>query len=198
MLWQRHFKAERCKEGKDDVILIHLCGHGHFDLGAYEACCAGCSTTNSAMRRLLLRLRNSTPLPPERGRLNELARGFGESGMSESSPGVLPPRAVSGRFQFGHNGVDGVKDSSASRPMRHTFAIDKTHGGHGASVVARSADQHDAFCARQLCPSTMLDSSCNPVRFRRCSRLTTSRAPFQYTVRPHQTNAHGGFEHGCL
>ena len=30
-------EAERCKkEGKDDVILIHLCGHGHFDLGAYE------------------------------------------------------------------------------------------------------------------------------------------------------------------
>ena len=23
-------------------------------------------------------------------------------------------------------------------------------------------------------------------------------APFQHTVRPHQTNAHGGFEHGCL
>ena len=30
-------EAERCKkEGKDEVILIHLCGHGHFDLGAYE------------------------------------------------------------------------------------------------------------------------------------------------------------------
>ena len=30
-------EAERCKkEGKDDAILIHLCGHGHFDLGAYE------------------------------------------------------------------------------------------------------------------------------------------------------------------
>ena len=30
-------EAERCKkEDKDDVILIHLCGHGHFDLGAYE------------------------------------------------------------------------------------------------------------------------------------------------------------------
>jgi len=30
-------EAERCKkEGKNDVILIHLCGHGHFDLGAYE------------------------------------------------------------------------------------------------------------------------------------------------------------------
>ena len=30
-------EAERCKkEGKEDVILVHLCGHGHFDLGAYE------------------------------------------------------------------------------------------------------------------------------------------------------------------
>ena len=30
-------EAERCKkEGKDEVILIHLCGNGHFDLGAYE------------------------------------------------------------------------------------------------------------------------------------------------------------------
>ncbi len=30
-------EAERCKrEGKSETILIHLCGHGHFDLGAYE------------------------------------------------------------------------------------------------------------------------------------------------------------------
>jgi len=31
-------EANRCKEeGKSETILIHLCGHGHFDLGAYEA-----------------------------------------------------------------------------------------------------------------------------------------------------------------
>lgn len=30
-------EAERCKrEGKSETILIHLCGHGHFDLKAYE------------------------------------------------------------------------------------------------------------------------------------------------------------------
>ena len=30
-------EAKRCREeGKEEVILIHLCGHGHFDLGAYE------------------------------------------------------------------------------------------------------------------------------------------------------------------
>lgn len=30
-------EAERCKrEGKSETILIHLCGHGHFDLAAYE------------------------------------------------------------------------------------------------------------------------------------------------------------------
>lgn len=30
-------EAERCKrEGKSETILIHLCGHGNFDLGAYE------------------------------------------------------------------------------------------------------------------------------------------------------------------
>jgi len=31
-------EAQRCKEdGESRTILIHLCGHGHFDLGAYEA-----------------------------------------------------------------------------------------------------------------------------------------------------------------
>lgn len=30
-------EAKRCKEeGKSETILIHLCGHGHFDLAAYE------------------------------------------------------------------------------------------------------------------------------------------------------------------
>lgn len=30
-------EAERCKrEGKSEVILVHLCGHGYFDLKAYE------------------------------------------------------------------------------------------------------------------------------------------------------------------
>ena len=30
-------EAKRCREeGKEEVILIHLCGHGHFDLGAYD------------------------------------------------------------------------------------------------------------------------------------------------------------------
>ena len=30
-------EAERCKrEGKSETILFNLCGHGHFDLGAYE------------------------------------------------------------------------------------------------------------------------------------------------------------------
>lgn len=30
-------EAERCKrEGRSETILIHLCGHGHFDLAAYE------------------------------------------------------------------------------------------------------------------------------------------------------------------
>ena len=31
-------EAEKCKEeGVSRTILIHLCGHGHFDLGAYDA-----------------------------------------------------------------------------------------------------------------------------------------------------------------
>ncbi len=35
-------EAERCKrEGKSETILIHLCGHGHFDLGAYEEFLSG-------------------------------------------------------------------------------------------------------------------------------------------------------------
>ena len=30
-------EAERCREeGKSETILFNLCGHGHFDLGAYE------------------------------------------------------------------------------------------------------------------------------------------------------------------
>ena len=30
-------EAKRCREeGKEEVILTHLCGHGHFDLGAYD------------------------------------------------------------------------------------------------------------------------------------------------------------------
>ena len=35
-------EALRCKEeGKRKTILFNLCGHGHFDLGAYEAYLAG-------------------------------------------------------------------------------------------------------------------------------------------------------------
>ena len=35
-------EAERCKEsGEEKVILTALCGHGHFDMGAYEAYLAG-------------------------------------------------------------------------------------------------------------------------------------------------------------
>jgi len=35
-------EANRCKEeGKSETILIHLCGHGHFDLGAYDAYFSG-------------------------------------------------------------------------------------------------------------------------------------------------------------
>lgn len=35
-------EARRCKEeGKQEVILIHLCGHGYFDLAAYEDYLAG-------------------------------------------------------------------------------------------------------------------------------------------------------------
>ena len=35
-------EAERCKqEGKSETILIHLCGHGYFDLKAYEDYMAG-------------------------------------------------------------------------------------------------------------------------------------------------------------
>jgi predicted alternative tryptophan synthase beta-subunit len=35
-------EAERCKkEGKRRTILFNLSGHGHFDLGAYEAYLAG-------------------------------------------------------------------------------------------------------------------------------------------------------------
>ena len=35
-------EAERCKqEGKSETILIHLCGHGYFDLKAYEDFMAG-------------------------------------------------------------------------------------------------------------------------------------------------------------
>jgi tryptophan synthase beta chain len=35
-------EAERCKrEGKSEVILFNLCGHGHFDMAAYQAYVAG-------------------------------------------------------------------------------------------------------------------------------------------------------------
>jgi tryptophan synthase beta chain len=35
-------EANRCKEeGKSETILIHLCGHGYFDLGAYDDYLAG-------------------------------------------------------------------------------------------------------------------------------------------------------------
>ena len=35
-------EALRCKaEGKEEVILFNLCGHGHFDMSAYEAYFAG-------------------------------------------------------------------------------------------------------------------------------------------------------------
>ena len=35
-------EANRCKEeGKEETILIHLCGHGNFDLAAYENFMAG-------------------------------------------------------------------------------------------------------------------------------------------------------------
>ena len=35
-------EAKRCKEeGKSETILIHLCGHGNFDLKAYEDYMAG-------------------------------------------------------------------------------------------------------------------------------------------------------------
>ncbi len=35
-------EANRCKEtGEEKVVLIAVCGHGHFDLKAYEAYLAG-------------------------------------------------------------------------------------------------------------------------------------------------------------
>ena len=35
-------EAMRCKrEGKAEVILFNLCGHGHFDMSAYSAYAAG-------------------------------------------------------------------------------------------------------------------------------------------------------------
>jgi len=35
-------EANRCKEeGKEDVIVFNLSGHGHFDMGAYDAYFAG-------------------------------------------------------------------------------------------------------------------------------------------------------------
>ena len=35
-------EAKRCKEeGKSETILIHLCGHGYFDLKAYQDFMAG-------------------------------------------------------------------------------------------------------------------------------------------------------------
>ena len=29
-------EALRCKEGRSETIVFNLCGHGHFDLKAYE------------------------------------------------------------------------------------------------------------------------------------------------------------------
>ena len=59
-------EAKRCKEeGKSENILIHLCGHGYFDLKAYEDYLAGNLTkheiTEEEIHASLAKL--DTPIP---------------------------------------------------------------------------------------------------------------------------------------